>query len=715
LRTSSTGEPRSGTGRSRGLRAALLIVVALFAVAACGDLLGIHGDRPLESDGGEGLDSSTLPDGPPFDSDEAHQRADDALASMLLHYWNATYLDETRGTIALPGSYAHAWQAVADGAARHHDGRFAGTVRTFYEAQGKVGWSFHSFDDASRMVLALLATYEVTGEAAHLAQARSVYQDVMSQWDTTCCASVRTGLPGGIWHDREHLRKSTAVNAHAIIAGARLYARTNISAYLSFAQQVYEYWSASMVDPATHQVMDSVDPWAVDAHEYTYDQGLMIGAVLALARVTGDTSSIERAHEYARFMLAEEVAPSTAGDVLSDGNAASCPGVCAQSKGLAARYLAELYGMDRSHGEYLALLARSATAVWTIARDPSNQFGTDWTVFPTGARTVDAHVSAVMALAALASVGPPPPRTSEVAIETEEATLHRVLLEAGYPGYSGWGYVSAWGCPSSPAQEPQLCKASAIDGQGVDLRMSAPMDGVYDLTFRYSAIADNRDGVHPNSVRALSVNGGSPAVDAVPFSATQDWAIWTTKTLTEIPLHAGLNRLSLTFDSTRGSYGWMNLDRMLVSDCPTRADGNLLPTQPTPASWDGSFERRPILAVVGQICNEPAVQWREPRVSTQSVLRFNPLDPPVNLKLPAGQYVATMVMRGKGTYRISVWDGVIGDQFGTPGSLTEVPQTLSVAFQRTDDPRFQMQIRIAVPAPVVDVDTTFWHVAIRPQ
>ncbi len=474
---------------------------------------------------------------------QAHARADDAVEAMLLAFWDPTqkYLDATHGTTTLTGYWTEqqAWDAVLDAVERHPGGtRFTGTLATFYDVQNAIGWSRNYYDDENWATLALIRAYDLTGNTAYLTQAETLYANIMAAWDTTCCGAA----PGGVWWDTAHTQKATASNAGPVVSGSRLYVRTQNMTYLTFARQVFTYWSANMVDPTTYQVTDHVTSAGQKvAWKFTYNEGLMIGAAVALAQASGDASSLATAEHIATFVQSSETETSSLGAVLTDGSDTACTGDCMQFKGIAARYLAALYQGDPGHPEYLALLTRSADAAWTVARDPASRlYGADWAAPFVAPAQLNATSSAAMTLAAVAILEGSAPADPPGIYEAEESVLHSVGLEALHGSFDGWGYVAGWNA----------------DGQWVDFLVNVPTAAAYDLTFRYAAGAGSAS-------RLVYVNGAN----AVPNQAMPSTGSWDTYAAVKatVSLPAGASTVSLIYNSPLGSTNYVNLDRLAVT------------------------------------------------------------------------------------------------------------------------------------------------------
>jgi predicted alpha-1,6-mannanase (GH76 family) len=482
---------------------------ALLCLAACAS-----GHAARTPDGAvPAVDAAPAADAPPDAAPMVDWagRADSALESMLLHYWTGSYFNG-----AQYWTFAQAYDAALDGLER--SGRFAGWPETLYRAQDAKGWSSNFYDDENWMVLALIRTYDLSHDTTYLDRAKSIYADIESAWDTSCCGTH----PGGIWWDHAHSSKATAANAGAVIAGVRLAARTGDQSYQAFAQQVYTYWRANMVDPTTHAVTDDIHSDGTLVHyTFTYNEGLMIGAAVELGML-GD------AHDIAGYMLSAE----TKNGILSDGTNDSCGGDCQQFKGIGFRYLTELQQAD-PRPEVGALLDASAQAIWNDARSQDMVFSTDWAGPPVSSPSIDAESSAVMALGiharALGEQPSPQPR-----YEAEEGVLHSLGLEASHVGFGGWGYLAGW----------------HNDGQWVDFHVHNTAS-TSSLVLHYGAGAGNAS-------RLIYIDGAT-AVANQAFAGTGAWDAWDTVTL-PITLAAGDHTISVIYNSSQGSTNYINLD-----------------------------------------------------------------------------------------------------------------------------------------------------------
>ncbi|MGH9093001.1 MAG: glycoside hydrolase family 76 protein [Acidimicrobiales bacterium] len=140
-------------------------------------------------------------------------------------------------------------------------------------------------DDSLWMGLALTWGYGRSGSPTLLRRAEDVFALARRDWDPR---------HGGVYWE-EHApgatdeAKSVVSNAPAVILGVQLYQRTHRRTYLTWSERIFDWLRAHLVNPATGLYEDSVDdatrPATVGATTYTYNQGVMVGAMVALSRV----------------------------------------------------------------------------------------------------------------------------------------------------------------------------------------------------------------------------------------------------------------------------------------------------------------------------------------------------------------------------------------------------------------------------------------------
>ena len=479
---------------------------------------------------------------------EYHARADQALQSFLLKFWRGDqqYLRQSfpdNGGLTAYWTYANGWDAVMDGVERTGGEQYLGLIESLYLGQDEQGWWAGYYDDECWMSLALLRAYDLTGNPKYLAQAETLYADIMAAWDTTCCGAQ----PGGVWWDRAHTQKATASNAGAALVGARLFEHTANASYLQFSEQVYSFWYSNMVSPGIWQVCDHIDPSGAKVWwKFSYNEGLMVGAALTLQRVTGNWTYLTNANNFARFMVTSEDAATAYGLILSDGANAACGGDCHEFKAPAYRYLSQLYAAGSRVSRYYSVLKGSADSIWNLARDTnSTVFSVDWAGPPQTTVDQAQDNAACSALSRFAQLygGYPGSGIPLQQYEAENAVLHHVQLEALYGSFTGWGYVAGWNS----------------DNQWVEFDVNCAAAGSHRLIFRYAAGAGDAS-------RAITVNGGI-LVSNQTFAGTGAWANYNTISI-PCNLPAGRSAVVARYDSSQHSSNWLNLDNLVVVGDP---------------------------------------------------------------------------------------------------------------------------------------------------
>jgi hypothetical protein len=140
-------------------------------------------------------------------------------------------------------------------------------------------------DDSLWLALTLMRAYARTGNPALLGRAEDVFALARRNWDSRA---------GGVYwevHAPGASDESRVVvsNAPAVILGVQLYLRTRNLMYLRWSEKIFHWLHGHLLDPATGLYNDHVDasthPVTVDTAKFTYNQGVMVGAMVALSEV----------------------------------------------------------------------------------------------------------------------------------------------------------------------------------------------------------------------------------------------------------------------------------------------------------------------------------------------------------------------------------------------------------------------------------------------
>lgn len=157
------------------------------------------------------------------------------------------------------------------------------------------------YDDNEWVALALIQHYQLTGDPFALSRAEQLFQLFQYGWDT----NPSHPCPGGVYwtqaswsHDR-----NTISNAPAAEVGLHLYLITHQASYLASAKQMYDWVNSCLLAP-NGLYWDHIDlAGNINTTEWSYNQGVMLGASVLLFRATGDASYLQRAQQIAQTAL----------------------------------------------------------------------------------------------------------------------------------------------------------------------------------------------------------------------------------------------------------------------------------------------------------------------------------------------------------------------------------------------------------------------------
>jgi predicted alpha-1,6-mannanase (GH76 family) len=244
----------------------------------------------------------------------------------------------------------------------------------------------HYNDDIMWAVIALVRSFQLTGNRAHLSQAEGQFNAVWRRgWDEK---------HGGMYWNTSRITKNACVNGPAAIAGFLLAESTTGTGFGAQAEAAFVWLNSTLVVPATGQVYDHISPngqktdWA-----FSYNQGTFMGAALFYARhkaTSGAADSAITAAQLAGQWTQKHLTgkPPAAPGILNDECPAgkSSDGDGAGFKGIfvrwASRYIRE--AKDTAMG---AWLQRNADSAW----DQRNSHGVTWAQW--SQRTPDSTVT----------------------------------------------------------------------------------------------------------------------------------------------------------------------------------------------------------------------------------------------------------------------------------------------------------------------------------
>jgi predicted alpha-1,6-mannanase (GH76 family) len=372
-----TNEAASG-GRHRRRRSAAK-ATAMIIVLAVLSALGIAYARSAahEPTGQIRLAGPPAPAaGSPFISEAAaavaglQTKVGDAYTAT--HLWQAaSALSATIGFMHATGSRVYLGDLSATYLA-HHRGD---TFRDSY------------YDDEGWWVLTWVRAYELTGDRAYLRQAKSVFKALTKGWSPVCGGGLQ-------WAHRKPYKN--AITNETFMADAALLheATPGDTKYARWALREWRWFSDSGMLTHSHLVIDGLSPRCrpkLHSPTWTYNQGMLIGAMVDMAQMTGRRSFLVTARRVAHAVIhSPKLSPH--GILHEPCRPRSCGRDAPMFKGIFMENLKLLY--DRLGGAaYQAYMRRNAVAVWAHDRRGSS-FGLDW-AGPFRAPTITAQASAL--------------------------------------------------------------------------------------------------------------------------------------------------------------------------------------------------------------------------------------------------------------------------------------------------------------------------------
>jgi len=390
-------------------------------------------------------------------------------------------------------------------------------------------------DDIGWWAKASIRAYELTGDTRYLDRSEDLFDAIWAEWDTT--------YGGGIWWRKDpHDQKNVATNAPAAITATRLYQATSDPAYLTKAEQLFEWVDDRLqVDGHVYDHLEGSGSGTLVKWDFTYNSGNYIGAAVALYEATNDPTYLDKAIAAADWTTTYLTNGGTFNDEgIDDG---------AGFKTILIRHLTRLATVH-GQAQYLPLLQANVTQAWDHRRTSDDLVGSNWSMPTPAGRlqslTAAAVVSALQVVPANGYSGPQPGTGIH---DAENAVTTNLNAESTSTGFLGRGYLAGWNS----------------NGQAVTFHVNTAAAGAHELRFRYAAAAGN-------ATRRILVNGAEVGANHL-FPGTGSWSTWAETDLDNVDLDAGHNTIRVEYASGSGSSQFLNLDRLVVSQQREAEDG----------------------------------------------------------------------------------------------------------------------------------------------
>jgi predicted alpha-1,6-mannanase (GH76 family) len=351
-------------------------------------------------------------------------------ASVLQSWYNSSGLWNTTGW----WNAANCLDIIETVIEANNSRNYLTVITNTYNLNSSGNFLNNYYDDEGWWALAWIRAFDLTGDPRYLGLAKRIFNDMTSGWDSTC--------GGGIWWSKDRTYKNAIANELFLLVAIRLHERApgdaGMGSYIDWTTREWTWFKNSGMINAQNLVNDGLNNCTNNlGTTWSYNQGVILGGLTELYKVSGDTNYLHQA----------EVMADAAISTLVDANgilAEPCPGCgggdVPQFKGIFIRYLAWLYDLDRKPA-YFNFLYKNAHSVWFNDRNAVNQFGLAWSG-PVDATDAARQSSAMSPIGALAE-----PSTSFLVFakgSADPAFNHVIGRPTG---------ALAWSCPVGVASD----------------------------------------------------------------------------------------------------------------------------------------------------------------------------------------------------------------------------------------------------------------------
>ncbi|HZV34033.1 MAG TPA: glycoside hydrolase family 76 protein, partial [Verrucomicrobiae bacterium] len=304
---------------------------------------------------------------------ENDYNANTAIGAQVLQQWyNGSGLYNSTGW----WNAANCLEAIENDIYANNDLQYLSVLTNTYNLNSSGNFLNSYYDDEGWWANAWIRAYDLSGNTNFLNMAKTIFADLTNGWDTT-----NLNCPGGIWWNKTHTYKNAIPNELFLLASIRLHQRTpgdsGPGSYFYWATNEWTWFNNSGMINSEHLVNDGLSGCTNNLGQtWTYNQGVILGGLTDLYKVTGDSNYLTEAENIATAAINHF--EDNHGILVEPCESGGCGGGdTPQFKGIFQRYLAYLYDETRTP-YYFNFLTNNARAVWFNDRNSFNQLGIHW-------------------------------------------------------------------------------------------------------------------------------------------------------------------------------------------------------------------------------------------------------------------------------------------------------------------------------------------------
>ena len=300
----------------------------------------------------------------------AWDRRTAAATALMMRFDRGTGLFDGNGW----WTGANALTAIIDNARRSGMSSYKYAIASTYDKNinARSGQFRNEYlDDTGWWGLAWVAAYDATGDSRYLNTARADADYMWSYWDTKC--------GGGVYWRTDRTVKNAIPNSLFIQLTAELSQRiAGDTTYRSRAVAGWNWFQSTGMLNGQNLVNDGVNLTTCRTNgdvTWTYNQGVLINALVQLNKTTGDANALATARRIGDAMPSSGYL-SPNGILRQPNEPDACAGDGASFKGAGIRGLGVLNAV--TGGAYNTYLTRNANSAYDHDRDSIDQYGSHW-------------------------------------------------------------------------------------------------------------------------------------------------------------------------------------------------------------------------------------------------------------------------------------------------------------------------------------------------